>query len=227
MPIDNTVKRTAGRIPYTVVPNFIFELNNADAIAMYCYLLSKPDNWIVRKADIMKSLGIGEQRYKNGREVLQATGLWVTANVTGEDGRFQGKVIWITTEVPENRMWENLHLRSSSTLGESAPLVSKDVLVSNNSKPPMSGKPDHAANGKESKALLEFLNEKTGRKYQPVPANLKLIEARINEYGEQPLRSMIAMKVRKWKTDEKMKEFLRPKTLFNATNCANYIGELL
>ena len=84
----------------------------------------------------------------------------------------------------------------------------------------MSGKPD-------PKAILIFLNEKTGKKYQPVKANLSLISARLKEYSEDQLRQVIAKKCREWGTDDKMAQYLRPKTLFNATNFANYAGELV
>ena len=84
----------------------------------------------------------------------------------------------------------------------------------------MSGKPD-------PKAILSFLNEKTGRKYKPVPANLNLISARLKEYTETELRQVVAKKCREWGKDDKMAEYLRPKTLFNATNFANYAGELV
>lgn len=79
----------------------------------------------------------------------------------------------------------------------------------------------------EAREILDFLNAKTGRHYEPVEANLKPIAARLAE-GSTPddVRSVIAKKCRDWGADEKMAEFLRPKTLFNATNFANYKGEL-
>lgn len=95
----------------------------------------------------------------------------------------------------------------------------------------MSGKPDVIAlNGytAEAKDLLAFLNLKTGRAYQPVPANLKLIAARLKEGATvQEIKSVIAKKCREWSTDEKMAEYLRPATLFNATKFAQYRGELV
>lgn len=88
-------------------------------------------------------------------------------------------------------------------------------------KASMSGKPDAA------KRILTFLNERTGRNYRPVPSNLKPITARIKEgYTEDECRMVVAQRCRKWATDEKMAEYLRPKTLFNATNFNQYAGEL-
>jgi len=77
-------------------------------------------------------------------------------------------------------------------------------------------------------AILEFLNEKTGRRYRPVDANVRLVVCRLRE-GATPteIRQVVAKKTREWGCDERMNQFLRPKTLFNKTNFANYVGELV
>jgi len=86
----------------------------------------------------------------------------------------------------------------------------------------MSGKPDDA------KQILEFLNSKTGRNYKPLKANLEMISARLKDGATvDELRMVVAKKCREWAADEKMNIYLRPKTLFNRTNFANYQGELL
>lgn len=76
--------------------------------------------------------------------------------------------------------------------------------------------------------ILNFLNEKTGRKYPAVKTNLDLIVARLREdYTLKQMRQVIAKKCSEWGADEKMVLYLRPKTLFNRTNFANYVGELV
>lgn len=97
----------------------------------------------------------------------------------------------------------------------------------------LSGKPDVVlANGKQkfkqdAEAILDFLNTKTGSRYKPVVANLEMIAARLKEGATaDECRQVIAKKCRDWGGDEKMAEYLRPKTLFNRTNFANYQGEL-
>lgn len=103
----------------------------------------------------------------------------------------------------------------------------------------LSGKPDidlliiNESNKNESiktKAIrvLEFLNQKTGRVYRPVDANLKLITARLHSGATvMDCRQVIAKKTREWKGDPKMAEYLRPATLFNATKFEQYLGELI
>jgi len=74
--------------------------------------------------------------------------------------------------------------------------------------------------------LLAFLNEQTGKNFQTSDANLAMIEARLGEYDEEMLRGVIIDRVDEWGTDEAMKQYLRPATLFNKTKCAQYVGEL-
>ena len=95
---------------------------------------------------------------------------------------------------------------------------------------PLSGKPDPASQNfkNEAREIIDFLNMKTGRAYQHVDANLKLVIARLKD-GESPddIRAVIAMRCRKWGGDPKMDEYLRPATLFAAKNYAQYRGELI
>lgn len=96
----------------------------------------------------------------------------------------------------------------------------------------LSGKPDAAPpdkiNGSRATAreILEFLNEKTGKHYEPVDANLELITARLKEATPDDIRAVVAKKCREWSADEKMAKYLRPATLFNRTKFAQYKGEL-
>lgn len=75
--------------------------------------------------------------------------------------------------------------------------------------------------------ILNYLNEKTGKKFVPVEQNLKLIRARLKEdFTVDKLKQMIDFKCLNWLKDEKMNEYLRPSTLFNAEKCAQYCGEI-
>ena len=107
----------------------------------------------------------------------------------------------------------------------------------NQSQKTMSGKPDPVPNSrrqenkefkKSAREILEFLNQKTGKAFKPVDANLDLVIARLKEgYTEMEMRQVIVKQNRKWGKDEEMSDYLRPKTLFNKTNLANYVGELV
>ncbi|HEX4044866.1 MAG TPA: conserved phage C-terminal domain-containing protein [Gammaproteobacteria bacterium] len=76
--------------------------------------------------------------------------------------------------------------------------------------------------------VLVFLNQKAKRAYRPVDANLKLIMARLKSGASvMDCRQVIAKKTREWQHDQKMAEYLRPATLFNATKFEQYRGELV
>lgn len=78
----------------------------------------------------------------------------------------------------------------------------------------------------EAGVVLSFLNEKTGKRFES-QTNIDFILARLREGATvDDCRAVIAMKCREWLTDEKMCKFLRPATLFNKTNFAQYKGEL-
>jgi uncharacterized phage protein (TIGR02220 family) len=79
----------------------------------------------------------------------------------------------------------------------------------------------------QAEEVLNFLNSKTGRNYEPVDSTIKPILARLREGASvEDLRAVVAKKCREWAGNEKMDQYLRPKTLFNAENFANYKGEL-
>lgn len=79
----------------------------------------------------------------------------------------------------------------------------------------------------ESKVILEFLNEKTGKKFRQVDSNLSLIIARLKTGVDvQTCKTLIARKVRDWSTDPKMSPYLRPETLFNKTKFETYLAEV-
>lgn len=93
-------------------------------------------------------------------------------------------------------------------------------------QPKGNGSQENAGRREAAKRILAFLNEQAKKNFHETDANLKIIEARLKEYTEQQLRGVIVDRVDEWASDEKMSEYLRPATLFNATKCAQYIGQL-
>lgn len=75
--------------------------------------------------------------------------------------------------------------------------------------------------------VIAYLNSKANRNYRAVPANTKLIAARISEGATvDELKAVIDAKVAEWGFDPKMSAYLRPETLFGATKYAQYAGAL-
>lgn len=73
--------------------------------------------------------------------------------------------------------------------------------------------------------VIEYLNTKTGKKFQGVNGNLKFIRARIADGATwETLTGVIDLMVSQWLNDPKMNQYLRPETLFNETKFAQYAG---
>lgn len=89
-----------------------------------------------------------------------------------------------------------------------------------------------ASRREDAKELLGFLNVKRVDcglgQFRLVETHLRLIEARLHDGASvEDCRSVIARKVRQWKDDPKSQVWLRPATLFRASNFENYLGELV
>lgn len=75
--------------------------------------------------------------------------------------------------------------------------------------------------------IILYLNEKSGKSFENVESNRKLIKARINEgHSIGKLISVIDQQCKLWINDQKFKKYLRPATLFNAEKFNQYVGEL-
>ena len=74
--------------------------------------------------------------------------------------------------------------------------------------------------------VIEYLNEKTKRKYSTkTDSNRKFIAGRLAEgYTEEDLKEVIDTMCSKWLHDNKMNVYLRPETLFNATKFQTYFN---
>ena len=123
-----------------------------------------------------------------------------------------------------------LQIKPESIGSHPADSLIPDSLIPDST--PLSGKPDIVlANGKQkfkddAEAILTFLNEKSGKHFRPVKANLDIIAERLKSGASaDDCRSMIAMMIRKWKGTDQF-QYIRPETLFRASKFEGYIGEL-
>jgi len=125
------------------------------------------------------------------------------------------------------------HAMSRSVTDSHAPSLHTDTNTDTDTRTTtLSGKPDPSPPKnnfkRQAQEILTFLNTKANRAFQPVPANVDLIVNRLKE-GATPgqCRQVIARKIMDWATDDDMSTYLRPKTIFNRTNFAQYVGELV
>ena len=63
--------------------------------------------------------------------------------------------------------------------------------------------------------IIDYLNEKAGKRYKSSNGNIKWISARLNDgFVLEDFKKVIDIKTAKWKGDIKWDKFLRPETLF-------------
>ncbi|WP_427838312.1 conserved phage C-terminal domain-containing protein [Actinobacillus pleuropneumoniae] len=85
----------------------------------------------------------------------------------------------------------------------------------------------------DSVAVLDYLNDRLAElgkaieqplpKFKPVPNTLKNIKARLAESSRAECETVVDYLVAKWGRDGKMREYLSPKTIFRASNFADYL----
>lgn len=119
-----SIRRSAERRTWTTIDNRTIEDSRLSfgALGMLTYILSKPDNWTIRTADMLKRGGIKRPTYVKWLAELEAAGYASLERTQGERGRFAGTT-WVVTESPSDR--DSL----SPNLGQSSPIVMTDVLV--------------------------------------------------------------------------------------------------
>jgi len=79
---------------------------------------------------------------------------------------------------------------------------------------------------KQAREVIRFLNEKADKRYRESEVNIKFIVARLDSgIDVSQLKAIIIVQCRKWKGTE-FEDKLRPETLFNATKCESYLGQL-
>ena len=75
------------------------------------------------------------------------------------------------------------------------------------------------------KRVIEYLNIKAGKNFRFVKSSQRLIEARLKEgYSLEDFYTVIAVKTKEWKGSSQA-QYLRPKTLFNASNFEGYLNQ--
>lgn len=83
---------------------------------------------------------------------------------------------------------------------------------------------DKSTTDQLAEEILAYLNERASKRFQPSKTSLSKIRARLREgFAPDELRLVIDYKVAQWGKDERMREYLRPRTLFGPENFENYL----
>ena len=147
----------------------------------------------------------------------------------------------ITEELPDNNLFEEfvdcikqhvscdckglvkrLGERFTKRLGKPENRIQHTEYRKQNTEDILSSKHDHTS---DIKAIINFLNDKTGKKYKSGTAKTqKLIKARLNEGFTVPeFYEVIEKKTAEWKNTD-YEKYLRPETLFG-TKFESYLNQ--
>ena len=93
-----TISRRAG---YTAIPNHIFSDDRLtlEARAFLGLIMSMKEGWVFRRNNLMKTAGIGRDKYRRIVKELQSVGYLEIQPVHGDDGRFIGNH-WVIDDEP-------------------------------------------------------------------------------------------------------------------------------
>jgi len=118
MSIDRLKKE--GRVRWTTVSTDSMELiPSAEALAIWVFLMSRPDDWTVVPGWTRKRLGLGEVRWKNAIKLLESLGLYEVKSIRDPaNGRFVGREIIIREEPAEHSGFSGFGVPPCSDLPE-------------------------------------------------------------------------------------------------------------
>lgn len=210
MPVTKFSKHTSWD---AVSRDSVNDITDANALALWVYLITKPEDWIPRESQIREHFGWGHDRYRKAMTYLKENGYAERVVIRSEKGRITSKHLHIYAV--SNRWSNQPQAEPTASLPDS--LHKRDSLQK---------KKDIQKTDTQAREIIDHLNAKAGRSYKPVNGNLKLINARLAEgFTVEELKGVIDTKCKAWLTDPKMAQYLRPSTLFNSEKCAQYAGE--
>jgi hypothetical protein len=98
---NEAVGRRRKKVEYVQIQNSMFEDNQLTwkAKGLLGYMLSRPDNWIIRYSDLVKRSTDGEKAIKSAIKELKKYGYLSIVRIKGEKGRFTG-ALWEYDDVP-------------------------------------------------------------------------------------------------------------------------------
>ena len=115
------IKRVRFEDNFTMYHNELFDIlkGSGEAIGLHIYLMSKPDDWIIRAHDVEKAMGWGVDKRQKVMKILEDAGLLVL-EITQK-----GKT-WTVYDMPEsherkNPSWEK------PIMGKTVPIVSTET----------------------------------------------------------------------------------------------------
>lgn len=194
------------------------------AKGLLAYMLSLPDDWQFYETELINHTTDGRDSTRTALKELEENGYLVRQQKRNEGGKF-AQVDWMVYDEPA---FEEPPTETPSTVNPT--LLNTNKLNTNKT---LSGKPDEqplkVCKTNVYKEIISYLNEKAGKSFSyKSKTNQSQINGRMSEGRTvDDFKAVIDLKVEQWGNDDKMKNYLRPTTLFAPTNFENYINEAL
>ncbi|KUI97241.1 conserved phage C-terminal domain-containing protein [Vibrio sp. MEBiC08052] len=230
---------------FTLVGNHIFQEGHLSfqAMGMLTYLLSKPDHWQVSPAHLANvTQGSAKKTGRDGvyailKELRQVGYVMTQKHASGE-------IEYIVFDEPKTVYPDEvIHAVPCSEtdkpdLAEPDPAqttqVRTDPKQKRNDQLLILARPvaketsvlTAQPNQKGMQAVVFHLNKMAQTRFQPKGQTAGLIMARLQEdFSVQELMAVIDHKVREWGNDARMRQYLRPSTLFNMNKFPGYLSQ--
>lgn len=219
---------------FTTIPNAIAQNDELSwkARGIFLYLASMPSNWQFYEVEVAKHASDGRDALRTGLKELEEKGYLKRYRKRNDKGQVVDSE-WILSDVPmfDKPMLNEPMLKKPTQVNQT--LQNKYLTKKDNTKERYiysPAEPDNSTKkidkSKQVKAIVQFLNEKTGSHYRASSAKTKkLIHARLKEgFTVDDFERVIVKKCKDWKNDSKMSKYLRPETLFG-TKFEGYLNE--
>ena len=98
MPIrkETSARLVKQKIPYEIFSRDVIQsIENPIALAYYTYLLTKPENWIVRRKELMSHFGIGRKNHDKAMQYLKEIGCVWIMSVQDDKGKIRERLIMV------------------------------------------------------------------------------------------------------------------------------------
>jgi uncharacterized phage protein (TIGR02220 family) len=221
---ESLIKRTKKKGDFTQIENSLLndKRMSLDTKGLLCYILSKPDDWITYKRQLMKEFSLGRTSIDRMFKEMEVCGYVVVSKmVRGADGSFKGNAYHFYDE----SILKETNLTDARLPTTDDPSTDNHTTTNTILKPIL----NYTNISIVVLEVVELLNRLTGKNYRPTKdsSTYNFISARLNDgYSVEQLKSVIEYKVNQWSKDDFMKKYLRPETLFNKTKFESYVNEI-
>ena len=216
---------------YGLIPRRVMrdEHLSTTAKCIYCYLASFAGNTgrsFPSTSLMAKELNISNDTLFKYLKELKTKNVITVEKEKSLDSKFTKNIYYLHNKVGEEIPYpKSSDTTSSDTRNQdtNSNNSNSNNLNSNNNKEYSSAKAKQEIPYKE---IIDYLNEKTNKKYKHTSSGNKIkIKARWNEgYTLEDFKKVIDVKVNQWSKDKKMQQYLRPNTLFS-NKFDNYLNE--